>query len=137
MGRLKDRIAFARKALDNFRKLAGRKRLTDEQRDAAIKRFEYSFETVWKAAQAYLQAVEGDGANSPKSCIRASRENGLLSEGEAKVALAMADARNLAAHTYNEKMARRLTAKLGTYAVLLDKWLGAITGRSNPRMYLI
>ena len=48
------------------------------ERDAAIQRFEHSFETTWKAAQRYLQVVDGVVVASPKAAIesyvRAVRE---------------------------------------------------------------
>ena len=39
------------------------------ERDAAIQRFEYSFEATWKSAQRFLAVVEGVEAGSPKSTV--------------------------------------------------------------------
>ena len=39
-------------------------------RDAAIQRFEYTFEAFWKFLREYLKEKEGIIANSPKSCFR-------------------------------------------------------------------
>jgi nucleotidyltransferase substrate binding protein (TIGR01987 family) len=39
-------------------------------RDAAIQRFEYSFESVWKLLRSYLGQHEGIICNSPKQCFR-------------------------------------------------------------------
>jgi len=39
-------------------------------RDAAIQRFEYTFEAFWKFVKEYLKEKEGVIANSPKSCFR-------------------------------------------------------------------
>ena len=49
-------------------------------RDASIQRFEYTFEAIWKAAQAVLRDRFGVELASPKPIIRASLENGLLDE---------------------------------------------------------
>ena len=54
----------------------------------------------------------------------ASRETGILTEDEAELALQMMKDRNLAAHTYNEDLAKALYAKLSAYSRLLEKWLG-------------
>ena len=92
-------------------------------RDAAIQRFEYTFEATWKAAQAVLRERFGVAPASPKPVIRASLENGLLDEGEARQALAMVDHRNLTAHTYNEALANEIFAALPAYRRLLAEWL--------------
>ena len=53
MERLTQRFQVARKALDTLNALMYEER-TDLVRDAAIQRFEYTFEAVWKAAQRFL-----------------------------------------------------------------------------------
>ena len=127
MERLKERLLIARKALGTFLELAAKegyaKSPSLERRDAAIQRFEYSFEAVWKAVQLYLNEREALSIGSPKGCIRASRELGLLSEPEAEIALKMAEARNLTAHTYDEGVARHLYENLPAYGESLNLWL--------------
>ena len=118
-------------ALKSFELIAGIAKPSDEQRDAAIKRFEYTFETAWKAAQAYIIDKEGGEASSPKTSIRASKAAGLINDVETEMALSMADDRNLAAHTYNEKLAQELYPKLAGYARLARKWLDAIVARQG------
>jgi hypothetical protein len=53
MDRLTLRIETARRALGTLEELAGEP-ATKVIRDASIQRFEYSFEALWKAAQAVL-----------------------------------------------------------------------------------
>ncbi len=125
MERLKQRFETARKALETLRELSGRPEASPRDRDAAIQRFEYSFEAVWKALQLYLAEKEGVEANSPKSCARSSRELGLLDDADAEAALRMADDRNLTSHAYNEGLAKAIYAKLAGYAALMDRWLKA------------
>ena len=130
MGRLKQRLAVARKALETLKALVGLKHPSLEKRDAAIQRFEYTFEAVWKAAQRYLVEEEGLDIASPKACIRASRETGLLNEAQTSRALKMTDARNLTSHTYNEGIARRIYRDLARYSDLLEAWLDAVEGKT-------
>jgi len=108
-------------------------RPTRIERDAAIQRFEYSFEATWKAAQRYLQVVEGMVVGSPKATIRASRESGLLDVGTTEQALVMADDRNLTAHTYNESVAATIAARLPRHVATLEAWLGAMRDRLPGR----
>lgn len=48
MGRTNTRLKDARQALTTLFALCDLSEPTDVERDAAIQRFEYSFETVWK-----------------------------------------------------------------------------------------
>ncbi len=97
----------------------------DIVRDAAIQRFEYTFEATWKAAQAYL-IREGLDAASPRSAIRSSFQVGALSEADAQLALEMLGDRNRSVHTYNEGLALTIFSRLETYAELLARWLDAL-----------
>jgi nucleotidyltransferase substrate binding protein (TIGR01987 family) len=103
--RLKTRLAAAQRARGTFEELSGLASPTRIERDAAIQRFEYTFEACWKAAQRYLLVVEGRRVGAPKSCIRACREVGLLADTQAVTGLEMVDDRNLTVHTYNEAVA--------------------------------
>lgn len=122
MDRLSRRLALAQKALATMEELSMRPGDTI-LRDASIQRFEYSFEAVWKAAQAVLLTRFGLELGSPKSVIRASLENTLLGEEETRLALAMVDHRNLTSHTYNEALAEEIFAALPAYRKLLRIWL--------------
>jgi len=99
------------------------------ERDAAIQRFEYTYEATWKAAQRFLQVVEGVDVGSPKAAIRASREAGLLGAEAAEDALVMADDRNRTAHTYNERTAIAISSRLPGHLATLEAWLGAMRAR--------
>ena len=76
MDRLTLSIKRAEQALKSLQDILQIKNATDIERDAAIQRFEYTFETVWKAARHYLREEEGIDAASPKSVIRSCREKG-------------------------------------------------------------
>lgn len=55
MERLNERFAMAKRALETLQELLALERPSRVERDAAIQRFEYTCEAVWKAAQRYLQ----------------------------------------------------------------------------------
>ncbi|MGH9578362.1 MAG: HI0074 family nucleotidyltransferase substrate-binding subunit [Terriglobales bacterium] len=129
MDRLKLRLDLARRALRSFRDIM-RKSKTDIVRDAAIKRFEYTFEAMWKAAQLYLSEKEGLQLASPKSVIRACGQTGILAPDQVRVALTMADDRNLTVHTYNEPVADVLYGRLAAYGELLWRWLKSMAARA-------
>ncbi len=122
MADVKTRLNVARKSLETLEELA----LVPGNpivRDAAIQRFEYTFEAIWKAAQTVLRERLGIERASLKPVIRACYENGLLEEEETRLALAMVDHRNLTAHTYNVPLAEEIFAALPAYRNLLRAWL--------------
>jgi nucleotidyltransferase substrate binding protein (TIGR01987 family) len=123
MERLKERLKVADKALATLCALSLTAPPDDVVRDAAIQRFEYTFEALWKAAQSYLQVREGLESGSPKSVVRNCLQVGVLTDAQARLALAMVDDRNLTVHTYNEELARRIFAQLDGYAELMKGWL--------------
>jgi len=131
MERLKERLAVARRALATLEEVLAIPRPSRVERDAAIQRFEYTFEACWRAAQRYLMVAEGLSVGSPKACVRAAREAGLLSDEQSVIGLEMVDDRNLTVHTYNDAVAERIHRNLRRYSDLLSHWLNAMEGRIN------
>ena len=126
MEELTQRLAGADRALATLKELSDLTVPSQVQRDAAIKRFEYSIDIVCKSARQYLLIVNGVDERTPKTVIRAARVAGLLGDERAEAALAMANDRNLTVHTYNEALAREVYGRLSRHAALLDVWLGAM-----------
>lgn len=131
MDRLKERLEVADKALRTFRELPLGAVVDDIVRDAAIQRFGYTFEAVWKAAQLYLREKEGLDQGSPKGVVRASFQAGLLTDEQTRLALESVDDRNLTVHTYNEELARRIFSHLDSYAELMADWLGEMQKKTQ------
>ena len=131
MDRLKIRMEESQKAYKTFLDALNVKNPTTLERDGAIQRFEYTFETVWKTAQLYLTEVESLPANSPKGAFRALGESGILSAGETIQALAMADDRNRTVHTYIEAVAVLIYGQLKAYSVLLAEIVRRISEKAG------
>lgn len=101
---------------------------TDIARDATIKRFEFTFEVVWKTLKLFLEH-QGHECNSPRSTIRKAFTEGLIATPEeADIWLRMLEDRNLTSHTYDEGLARRIysgivqeyAVRLGTMAATIQ-----------------
>lgn len=120
MERLKERLAIASKAIGTLEAILKEPK-TPIVRDASIQRFEYSFEALWKATQLYLRHMESLELGSPKAVFRASMQVGLLDAEQARVALRMADDRNLTVHTYNEDLAEAIYGRTAGYAPLMSR----------------
>lgn len=128
MASLSQRLQAAEKALASLQILTGVTQPDAIERDAAIQRFEYSVEAIWKVARHYLLEREGIDRASPKSVARACHEVGLLDSDATSHALEMVDDRNLTAHTYNEALAQRIFGRLPGHAALLETWLSKMSG---------
>ena len=128
MERLSERLTTASKAIGPLEAILKESK-TAIVRDASIQRFEYSFEALWKAAQLYLRAAESLDAGSPRAVIRASMQVGLLDPEQARIALMMADDRNLTVHTYNEDLAEAIYSRIVGYAPLMSLWVRTMQER--------
>ena len=98
-------------------------------RDAAIQRFEYTFEAFWKLLREYLREYEGVISSSPKSCFREALSAGLIDEEQTMTCLEMTDDRNLTSHTYIEEVAEQIYGRLKDYHKLMDDILNFIKSK--------
>ncbi|HLO15657.1 MAG TPA: HI0074 family nucleotidyltransferase substrate-binding subunit [Anaerolineales bacterium] len=126
MERVRERITIARRALATLEAVVGKSSPSDIERDAAIQRFEYTFEAVWKAAQSYLREMEGLDNASPRAVIRSSFQSRLIDEKTARAAMNIVTDRNLTVHTYNEKFAMGIYKRLSKHAKVIEIWLSAM-----------
>jgi hypothetical protein len=78
--RLKERLDVAQRALKTLQEILAEGHPTVITRDAAIQRFEYTFEAVWKAGQEFLRNHEGLEVGSPKGAIRGLFQTGHLNK---------------------------------------------------------
>jgi len=112
--RLKHRATEAASALASLREVL-MEPYSAIVRDAAIQRFEYTFEVIWKLLQAYLHQQEGLLCSSPKACFREAFATGLLSEDETMTFLQMTDDRSLTVHTYKQALAQAIYRRIQGY----------------------
>lgn len=110
-----DRSKRARLLLDDFHNAllrlaeALRQPANEFVRDAAIQRFEFSFELAWKAIQAAAR-LEGQDCASPRTAFSTAWRNGWIADEAAW--LDMLEARNKTTHTYREAIAREVFGSL-------------------------
>jgi len=129
MKKIKALTGDTKRALDTFKEILNEP-FSIIVRDAAIQRFEYSFEAIWKLLKEYLNKKEGIICNSPKSCFREAFNVQILDEDETIKALEMTDERNLTSHAYIEKVAQKIFEKLEIYFELTSKIFNHIN--KNP-----
>ncbi len=119
MERLEVRYKDAQRALGTLREIL-QQPFSIIIRDAAIQRFEYTFEAFWKFLKEYLRVKEGIICNSPKSCFREIFAVGMIKEDDTVKLLEMTDNRNMTSHTYREEIAQGIYNKLGDYRKLME-----------------
>lgn len=99
--------------------------------DAAIQRFEFTFETAWKAVQEDA-LLEGVDCASPRDCLRVAFRLGVLGEDEPRW-MNMVEDRNRTSHTYDEGIAAEIYDSLSGYVNLFSKLLVQLEARANQR----
>jgi len=97
-------------------------------RDAAIKRFEFTFELGWKAVQRLLRE-QGVLCHSPKGCLREAFTCGLVRDSP--LWIRMIEDRNLTVHTYNEHTAIVIYRNLKEYEPLFEELLQGLLRASE------
>ena len=96
-------------------------------RDAAIKRFEFTFELAWKAVQRVLRE-QGVLCHSPKGCLSEAYTCGLVRDSP--LWIRMIEDRNLTVHTYNERTSITIYRNLKEYEPLFEELLRGL-GRAS------
>lgn len=91
--------------------------------DASIQRFEFSIELFWRWLQAALLR-EGIIANSPRAAMRGAYAQGWLDTEQ--IWLDMIEDRNRTSHTYKEKLARAVYARLPDYLAAMRAALAKV-----------
>lgn len=111
MKKLKAELFF--KAMDAFEEVLSANVVPPAiQRDAAIQRFEFTFELAWKALKDFY-FEKGIDLNSPKDVFRHAFASGDIQDE--KIWLEMLKDRNLTSHTYNEPLACEVFSHLPKY----------------------
>jgi nucleotidyltransferase substrate binding protein (TIGR01987 family) len=88
---------------------------SDLQRDAAIKRFEFTFELSWKTLKAAMDH-EGVGFfKSPREVLRQAHIVGYITD--AVIWEKMLEARNLTSHAYDEELAHLVYNSFSAYLI--------------------
>ncbi len=129
MDRLAYLLSLARRALATLDEALAIVQPSSLERDGAIQRFEYCFETVLRLCRCFLREIEGVTEHNPKPVIRKLALASILDEDEVRRGLQLVDDRNLTVHTYIEAVAGRVYQALPEHAALLRAIVERITER--------
>lgn len=95
-------------------------------RDAAIQRFEFSFELAWKGVQAAAR-LEGQDCASPRAALSTAWRNGWIADEDAW--LDMLEERNNTTHAYREAIAKEVFGNLPRHLPHLNQLQQALVTR--------
>lgn len=96
---------------------------TQPHQDAAIKRFEFTFELSWKLMQETNEYL-GKPSSGPKPSIRTAAEKEVIDNPEAW--LEFLEARNLTSHTYKQPLAKQIYERVTSFPPLVDGLIASI-----------
>jgi nucleotidyltransferase substrate binding protein (TIGR01987 family) len=94
-----------KKAHHRLKEALNIKEESDIKRDAVIKRFEFSYELLWKVYKKMARLEKLDYFN-PKACFQFAFKSGLIDDEE--LFLEIIDARNKTTHVYSEEEAKKI-----------------------------
>lgn len=91
----------------------------EERRDSLIKRFELSYDLLWKYLREYISAMHGATIDSPRKVFQQCLQYGITNVDETEQLLRMVESRNLTTHVYNEDLADDVAAKIPKHYQLI------------------
>ena len=115
------RLTSFEKALMKFQNFLSLNLDLDVLIEVASKRFEYTFEAMWKVLKLYISEVKGIECNSPLDCFKSAYQVGLIPEKYEQDFIEMVKLRNEIVHIYNEEIALKI------YHQIIPEYINAMT----------
>lgn len=97
--------------------------VTQPHQDAAIKRFEFTFELSWKLMQEANEYL-GKPSSGPKPSIRTAAEKEVINDPETW--LKFLEARNLTSHTYRQPLAKEVYERAKAFPPLVESLIASV-----------
>lgn len=84
----------------------------EERRDSLIKRFELTYDLLWKYLREYIIAEKGITVDSPRKVFQECLVLGLTNAEETRELIDLVEDRNLTAHVYDIDLANKVAADI-------------------------
>ncbi len=106
--RVLKKLAQAERALSKLKEIKELEGKLDEEilYEVSAKRFEYTYEAIWKTARLYLLEEKGLECNSPMDCFKSLYSVGLISDSKAQNLPSIVRKRNEVVHIYDFSIAQ-------------------------------
>jgi nucleotidyltransferase substrate binding protein (TIGR01987 family) len=103
-------------SIDRYRKALADKTIDletrEERRDSLIKRFELTYDLLWKYLREYVIAIGGISADSPRKVFQQCLFLGLTNEKETEELIDLVEDRNLTTHVYDIDVANQVASDI-------------------------
>jgi len=80
----------------------------EERRDSLIKRFELTYDLLWKYLREYITTVEGITVDSPRKVFQQCLVLGFINSTETEELINLIEDRNLTTHVYDVDLANKV-----------------------------
>ena len=128
-GRASNKFDGLQSALKKLEEVMDRPETDSIVIDAAIQRFEFTFELAWKVMKDYLE-YQGLRIPGPRECIKEAFKYDLIKKGDAWID--MLEKRNLTSHLYDEKMALEIFRAIKEkYVAMFKEFVEEMSTRLN------
>ena len=87
----------------------------EDRRDSTIKRFELTYDLLWKYLREYIATTQGLTFDSPRKVFQQCLTSNLTDIDETKQLLELIESRNLTSHTYDADLANEVAIKITHY----------------------
>jgi len=98
--------------------------ITDKDKIASVKAFEFCYELSWKMMRRLL-AGRGVEANSPRSVFREAALSNIINDPE--IWFKFQEKRNITAHVYNEQELNQVVAIFNEFSQELNKLIDTLS----------
>jgi nucleotidyltransferase substrate binding protein (TIGR01987 family) len=82
--------------------------MTEAIRDSVIKRFELTYELLWKYLREYMITAHGVSIDSPRKVFQECLSLSIIDESETEELIDLVEDRNLTAHVYDMDLANQV-----------------------------
>ena len=102
----------------------------EERRDSVFKRFELTFDLLWKYLREYIIATQGISFDTPRKLFQQCLTLGITNEDETRQLVALIESRNLTAHVYDIDLANEVAEKISHYFNVIHEIIVRLTPES-------
>lgn len=93
----------------------------EERRDSLIKRFELTYDLLWKYLREYMIITQGITADSPRKVFQQCLSLGLTNDKETSELIDLIEDRNLTTHVYDVELANQVAEDIQRHHAVIDK----------------
>ena len=124
-------------SIDRYRKALSDKTIDletrEERRDSLIKRFELTYDLLWKYLREYMIIAQGISIDSPRKVFQQCLSLGFTNEAETDELIDLIEDRNLTTHVYDIDLANKVATDIQRHHDVIDKIIKKVSLESMKK----